>query len=97
MLNLVQKNAKDYIALRDMGRVRASIDEITARLEALQLGLCDFTSVKAAAEEFRAAETELHVLLGDAGVATLPYSLTADGYDAQCCVGDPCPVRGLAG
>lgn len=71
-----------------MDRVQATIDEIKitlphANVHALQLDLCDFASIKAAAEKFQSIEPELHILLNNAGVATLPYSLTVDGYDAQ--------------
>lgn len=68
--------------------MQAAIDEIkvthpAARVEALQLDLCNFASVKAAAEKFISAESELHILLNNAGVASAPYSLTVDGYDVQ--------------
>lgn len=68
--------------------MQAAIDEIkvtlpAARVEALQLDLCNFASIKAAAEKFISAESELHILLNNAGVASAPYSLTVDGYDVQ--------------
>lgn len=86
--HLLNKNAKVYLAARDLNKAHATIIEIkttlpSANVEALQLDLSSFASVKAAAETFQSAESELHILINNAGTVALPFSLTADGYDVQ--------------
>lgn len=44
-------------------------------MESLQLDLCDFASVMAAAEKYNLVESELHILINNAGVLGLPYLL----------------------
>lgn len=90
--HLLEKKAKVYLAARDLGKAHAAISEIKktlpdATVEALQLDLSSFASVKAAAETFQSAESELHILINNAGAVGLPPSLTADGYDVQWSVG----------
>lgn len=86
--HLLKKNAKVYLAARDLNKAHATIVEIkttlpNANVEALQLDLSSFASVKAAAETFQSTESELHILINNAGTAVLPFSLTTDGYDVQ--------------
>lgn len=85
-LNLLQKNATVYIASRDLTKASAAIAEIktnhpTANAYALQLDLSSFASVKRAVEIFQATESELHILVNNAGAVGLPLELAADGYD----------------
>lgn len=86
--NLLKKNAKVYIAARDLAKAQATISEIKetlpeATVEALQLDLSSFASVKAAAEKYLSMENELHILLNNAGAMGIPHALTEDGYDVQ--------------
>lgn len=92
--HLLEKKAKVYLAARDLSKAHATIAEIKktlpdAAVEALQLDLSSFASVKAAAETFQSAESDLHILVNNAGTVGLPFSLTADGYDVQWSVGRP--------
>lgn len=50
-------------------------------MEALELDLSSFASVKAAAERYKSLEGELHILLNNAGSVNLPASIAPDGYD----------------
>lgn len=52
-------------------------------LRFLQLDLQNLRSVKAAAQTFMAMEDRLDVLLNNAGIMSVPYKLTADGYESQ--------------
>lgn len=52
-------------------------------LHFLQLDLTDLHSVRAAAERFRAQEERLDLLINNAGVMTVPYKLTVDGFESQ--------------
>jgi NAD(P)-dependent dehydrogenase (short-subunit alcohol dehydrogenase family) len=54
-----------------------------APVEFLPLDLTSFESIAAAAETFKSKETRLDVLMNNAGVMAMPYSLTKDGYEIQ--------------
>ena len=54
-----------------------------ARVEFLELDLSSFRSIQAAAAEFVSKETQLHVLLNNAGCMALPPLRTEDGFDIQ--------------
>lgn len=64
----------------------AAIEQLKAavsggQVEFIKMDLQSFASIKAAADTFLAKETQLHVLMNNAGVLALPYSLTEDGYE----------------
>ncbi|KAF9241100.1 hypothetical protein BU15DRAFT_45208 [Melanogaster broomeanus] len=85
---LLQHNAKVYVAARDQGKSETAIQELKASTgnEAifLKLDLGNLKAVKAAAEEFLSKESQLDVLINNAGVMVPPVdSLTVDGYDLQ--------------
>ncbi|UPW02182.1 oxidoreductase [Halorussus gelatinilyticus] len=52
-------------------------------LEVAELDLADLDSVRAFADEFRAAHDELHVLCNNAGVMAIPRRETAEGFEMQ--------------
>jgi len=70
------EEAKRRIRTEDDGRVRGS-------LEVAELDLADLDSVRAFADEFRAAHEDLHVLCNNAGVMAIPRTETADGFEMQ--------------
>ncbi|KAK3695838.1 hypothetical protein B0T22DRAFT_117378 [Podospora appendiculata] len=88
---LYQKNGRVYIAARSEPKVRQAIQEIrdatpasSGTLEYLPLDLADLSSVKAAAEDFKAKESRLHVLWNNAGVSQPPLgSLSKQGIELQ--------------
>lgn len=43
----------------------------------------DLKSVVATAENFKAQETSLHILINNAGIMAVPYEITKDGYEIQ--------------
>lgn len=55
----------------------------TLDLHFLQLDLQDLASVKAAATQFTKTENRLDILINNAGVMTVPFKLTGDGFETQ--------------
>ncbi|KAI6032506.1 hypothetical protein EDC04DRAFT_2898104 [Pisolithus marmoratus] len=85
---LLTKNAKVWIACRDVAKGEAALRELkesTGRdAHLLKLNLANLRSIKEASEEFLSKETQLHVLFNNAGVMHPPIELiTDDGYDLQ--------------
>ncbi|KAI6135356.1 hypothetical protein EV401DRAFT_1899757 [Pisolithus croceorrhizus] len=85
---LLTKNAKVWIACRDIAKGEAALKELKERTGRdaylLKLNLANLQSVKEASEEFLSKETQLHVLFNNAGVMHPPIELlTDDGYDLQ--------------
>jgi NAD(P)-dependent dehydrogenase (short-subunit alcohol dehydrogenase family) len=52
-----------------------------AKLEFLQLDLSDLDSVRAAVQTFKSRSPRLDVLCNNAGLMTLPYTKTKDGFE----------------
>ncbi|KAI3172904.1 hypothetical protein DTO046C5_3251 [Penicillium roqueforti] len=84
------KNARVYIAGRSQERVQEAIRQmsqsnVTKQLDLrfLQLDLQDLKSVRAAALRFMTEESRLDILINNAGVMTVPYKLTVDGFETQ--------------
>ncbi|EPQ56499.1 NAD P-binding protein [Gloeophyllum trabeum ATCC 11539] len=85
---LLQHNAKVYIAARNQEKSEQAIKDLEQQTGKtalfLKLDLADLHSVKAAAEEFKSKESQLHVLFNNAGVMICPIDqVTAQGYDMQ--------------
>ncbi|KAG1854841.1 hypothetical protein DFJ58DRAFT_376912 [Suillus subalutaceus] len=85
---LLAHGAKVYIAARNQAASEEAIRQLKQETgnEAifLKLDLSDLKAIKASAEEFLSKETQLHILLNNAGVMAPPIELvTADGYDLQ--------------
>ncbi|KAI6135360.1 hypothetical protein EDD17DRAFT_1616263 [Pisolithus thermaeus] len=85
---LLTKNAKVWIACRDVAKGEAALKELkelTGRdAHLLKLNLANLRFVMEASKEFLSRETQLHVLFNNAGVMHPPIELlTDDGYDLQ--------------
>lgn len=85
---LLTKNAKVWIACRDVAKGEAALKELKESTgrdpHLLKLNLANLRSIKEASEEFLSKETQLHVLFNNAGVMHPPIELlTDDGYDLQ--------------
>ncbi|KAI5990504.1 NAD(P)-binding protein [Pisolithus albus] len=85
---LLTKNAKVWIACRDVAKGEAALKELkecTGRdAHLLKLNLANLRSIKEAAKEFLSKEMQLHVLFNNAGVMHPPVELlTDDGYNLQ--------------
>jgi NAD(P)-dependent dehydrogenase (short-subunit alcohol dehydrogenase family) len=84
-LELARMGATVFLACRSVDKARAVADEIAAatspdRVELLELDLGSFASVRRMAEAFLARDTELHVLVNNAGIAGI-RGLTEDGFE----------------
>ncbi|KAE9390280.1 NAD(P)-binding protein [Gymnopus androsaceus JB14] len=85
---LLKHNAKVYIAARSQEKAEAAIKELKTKTgkEAifLKLDLSDLRTIKPTVEKFLSKETQLHVLINNAGVGQPPKDmLTAQGFDLQ--------------
>ncbi|KAF7972028.1 hypothetical protein HWV62_19245 [Athelia sp. TMB] len=85
---LLKHNAKVYMACRSEEKAIKAIKElqvITGKTaEFIQLDLADLKSVKAAVAAYTVKESQLHILINNAGVMYTPLEqITTDGYDMQ--------------
>jgi len=85
---LLEHNAKVYMASRSEEKATAAIkklaEETGKECHFLKLDLADLSAVKQAASQFKTLESELHILINNAGVLWTPINeLTVDGYDLQ--------------
>lgn len=95
---LYSKNATVWAAARNEEKnleaikaIKAAHPSSSGKLEHLHLDLGDLTTIKSSVEKFLANESQLHVLINNAGVMVPPQgSKTTQGYDLQLgtnCVG----------
>ncbi|TQN71544.1 putative oxidoreductase [Colletotrichum shisoi] len=95
---LYSKNATVYATARSEDKGRAAIAAIkeaapssTGKLDLLTLDLADLNTIKPAVDAFLARESQLHLLINNAGVMMPPQgSKSAQGYELQLgtnCVG----------
>lgn len=54
-----------------------------AEIEVIQLDLMDLESINTFVEKFKEKYAKLDVLLNNAGIMTVPYELTKDGFESQ--------------
>jgi len=85
---LLAHNAKVYLAARSAPKANEAIAELKNETgkEAifLQLDLSDIPAVRRSAQEFLSNESQLHVLINNAGVMMCPIEqVTAQNYDLQ--------------
>lgn len=85
---LAAKNATVIMACRNSDKAEAAMAEIKkiiheAKLEFIQLDLCDLASVKAFVTAFQDRHHMLDLLINNAGIMMPPYSKTKDGFEVQ--------------
>ncbi|KAG6374030.1 hypothetical protein JVT61DRAFT_4668 [Boletus reticuloceps] len=85
---LLTKNAKVWVACRDVSKGEATLKELKALTgrdaHLLKLDLANLRAIKQSVEEFLQRETQLHILFNNAGVCQPPIDMvTDDGYDLQ--------------
>ncbi|KAK5132226.1 hypothetical protein LTR08_009286 [Meristemomyces frigidus] len=89
VLQLAKHSPKEiFLAARTASKAEAAIDEITkavpgSNVTFLQLDLTSFASIKKAADDFTARSKRLDMLINNAGIMAVPYSLTQEGYEIQ--------------
>ncbi|KAG4304621.1 hypothetical protein PORY_002014 [Pneumocystis oryctolagi] len=85
---LLKRGCRVYIASRSQERTEEAIKTIKETLPNadvfwLKYDACDFDSVRNAASIFLNKESELHILVNNAGIMASPYSETKDGFEVQ--------------
>ncbi|VDB85059.1 unnamed protein product [Peniophora sp. CBMAI 1063] len=85
---LLTRKATVYLAARSENKATQAIDDLETetghRARFIRLDLADIFAVRAAAADFLAKESELHLLFANGGVMWPAHSeLTADGLDLQ--------------
>lgn len=85
---LASRGAHVVMACRDAGKTAAAIAEIRqiqpgASLEHISLDLADLSSVAAFADAYRRAQTQLDLLINNAGVMFAPRGKTVDGFETH--------------
>jgi NAD(P)-dependent dehydrogenase (short-subunit alcohol dehydrogenase family) len=83
---LAARGADVILACRDLEKADRAADQIRAgggpvSLRIVRLDLASLASVRSAAAEIRAASPRLDLLINNAGVMTVPYARTADGFE----------------
>ncbi|XP_050510074.1 retinol dehydrogenase 13-like [Diabrotica virgifera virgifera] len=85
---LARRNAKVYMACRDMARCEAAREEIVldTKNKYVYCRSCDLASLESIREfvkNFKSKEQKLDVLINNAGVMRTPNSKTKDGFEMQ--------------
>ncbi|KAI1616097.1 hypothetical protein EDD36DRAFT_460991 [Exophiala viscosa] len=78
--------AKIYATARDLEKGRKALANVLepGKVELLRLDTASFASVRDCAKEFLARESQLNVMVNNAGIMALPErTLTQDGHEAQ--------------
>jgi NAD(P)-dependent dehydrogenase (short-subunit alcohol dehydrogenase family) len=85
-IDLARRGGKVYIACRDQERAETALKEIKERsgsdnVHFLQLDLASLDSVREFSKKFHGLESQLHILINNAGVMACPKSQTKDGFE----------------
>ena len=89
VLQLAKHGPKEiFLAARTPSKAEAAIAEVkkavpNSRVSFLQLDLTSFAAVKKAADEFKSRSNRLDILINNAGIMAVPWSMTEDGYEIQ--------------
>lgn len=87
-IDLAKRGAKVYIGCRDTTRGEEALKAIkkksgSSKVYFLQLDLASLESVKQFVKKFLEVESQLHILVNNAGVMACPKALTVDGFEMQ--------------
>jgi NAD(P)-dependent dehydrogenase (short-subunit alcohol dehydrogenase family) len=83
---LARRGGKIYIACRDVQRGEDALKEIkeiscSKDVHFLRLDLASMASIREFSRKFHDVETQLHILINNAGVMACPKSQTTDGFE----------------
>lgn len=87
-IDLARRGGKIYIACRDAKRAEDALKEIQTRsgsndVHFLQLDLASMDSIREFSKNFHELESQLHILVNNAGVMACPKAATQDGFEMQ--------------
>ena len=77
---LARVGAKVILAVRNPGRGAAAAQEMTGDVEVRQLDLQNLASVREFASR---VDSEIDVLVNNAGIMAVPHAVTSDGFESQ--------------
>jgi NAD(P)-dependent dehydrogenase (short-subunit alcohol dehydrogenase family) len=76
---LARAGAKVVMAVRNTAKGAAAAEQMTGDVEVRELDLADLSSV----HEFAAGVESVDVLVNNAGIMAVPYSITVDGFESH--------------
>lgn len=87
-IDLAKRGGKIYIACRNQQRGEDALKEIkdvsgSNNVHFLQLDLSSMESIREFSRKFHGLESQLHILINNAGVMACPKALTKDGFELQ--------------
>lgn len=87
-IDLAKRGGKIYIACRDAKRGEDALEDIrrisgSEKVHFLQLDLASLDSIREFSTKFHELESQLHILICNAGVMACPKMLTKDGFEMQ--------------
>lgn len=87
-IDLAKRGGRVYIACRDPIRgleAQKDIQDISgsSNVHFLQLDLAQLESIRQFSKKFHAQESQLHILINNAGVMACPKAVTRDGFEMQ--------------
>lgn len=87
-IDLARRGGKVYIACRDIKRGEEALADIkrisgSEHVHFLQLDLASLASVREFSSKFHELESQLHILICNAGVMACPKAQTKDGFEMQ--------------
>ena len=85
-IDLAKRGGKIYIACRDIKRGENALADIrekslSEKIYFLQLDLASLNSIKEFSKKFHELESQLHILINNAGVMACPKAFTEDGFE----------------
>ena len=85
---LARRGARTILACRSAERGEQAIADLRAEIpdgevELMMLDLASLASIERFAAEFASTRSRLDVLVNNAGIMAVPYSLTEDGFESQ--------------
>ncbi|XP_063063035.1 retinol dehydrogenase 12, like isoform X2 [Engraulis encrasicolus] len=87
-IDLAKRGARIIMACRDMEKANAALKDVTEasgsqNIVVKKLDLSDTKSIREFAELINKEESQLNILINNAGVMVCPYGKTADGFETQ--------------
>ncbi|KAL2085670.1 hypothetical protein ACEWY4_018990 [Coilia grayii] len=87
-IDLAKRGARIIMACRDMEKASSALKDVieasgNQNVVVKKLDLSDTTSIREFAEVMNKEESQLNILINNAGVMVCPYGKTADGFEMQ--------------